>query len=232
MPSISRIVKAHGLEKRVEKKWWKVSEFAQKIGIPSSAPTRLYRQFISSFPITKIGRFSLNFSQVQGESLVALTIRTINKRRYVGVKDRKFKIPPIPVPCQPFKARFILASTIEPQIKHPFKKEKGVCVITSLIGPGEKYGENMRMVDSLKQEVGGPWQNYLVRQLVEHSKAQGLGAVALLRPEHNHFLSNEYLAKAGVSSGEAEQMRSAFYAAARKNKMKKVKGSKYFWIYF
>lgn len=235
MARIFKAVRAAWLAGRTKFRQKKaVARAFKKFGIVSQAPFSSYRRFMASFPDIKLGGYKASFSHASGESLVMLALARWVKRKTINVLGIRVPSSKVRAPSNVFKMRFVLTSQIEPELRHPISPEKpaSVCVVTGIQGPGKKFVARKKLVEELNAELGEPWQNFLLREMVSHSRKQGLEALALLRPEYNPGLTDSYLAKHGVSPKEAKQMRSQFYAAARKNKLKKVKGSKYFWILF
>ncbi|MFA5125618.1 MAG: hypothetical protein WC462_01270 [archaeon] len=227
--------KAVFLGARTSLRWNKVSELLQtKFDIPSQAPASSYRKFMSTFPETRVDKYRVNFSHAASESLVMLAFSGWLPRKLIRVFGKKIPLPGLKSPVNVFKVRFVLTSSIEPHMNHPFRRDlpAPVCAVTSIQGPGKKYVNPEKLVADLNEQLHEPWQNYLLGEIVAHAKSQGLDAVSLLRPEYNPNLSNTYLESRGLTSVEIQKMRSQFYAAAKANNLHKIKGSKYFWVFF
>lgn len=154
---------------------------------------------------------------------------------------RKWKLPTkiankkILLPSNPFRMKFALTSSIEPELPLPIDRTQAasVCVIMGWQGPSDsKYDNTREMVASLNTELKEQWPNRLLRKMVRYSKSQGMQAIALLRPEYNPTLTEENMAVHGDDPKVLSKIKSQFYAVARKTGFKKVEGSRYFWIFF
>ncbi len=213
--------------------------------IPSQVSSREYRKFVLGFKPVKCGSFTLDFTRGSPDGAMVLAFTKTAKRSIAVGNESKLKKSPLlfklakkvklNVKSRLFKIKFILTRTIEPELKLPINRtsEAGICAITNVIGPStRKYGTVREFVEELNNTLGGDWQNYLLSKVITHSKSQGCSAVALLRPEFNPDLTKEHLIQYGAKPEDVESIRSQYYAAARKTGFKKIKGSKYFWIFF
>lgn len=172
-------------------------------------------------------------SSAEANIMLALTkwVRR-NIGRAMNIEWIKAKLP---IPSNPFRMKFALTSTIEPDIKLPIDRDRPatVCAVMGWQGPSpRKYPLHEEYAKQANEAIGEPWQNFMLKEIVDHARAQGIQAVALLRPEHNKSLTEEHFVKIGLDPKTLPSIRSQFYAAARKVGLKKVRGSKYFWIFF
>ena len=87
-------------------------------------------------------------------------------------------------------------------------------------------------MNELDQELGQKAADFMLEKIIEHAKNQGMQAVALLRPEHNPDLSMTHWQEQGLSTELLASVRSQFYAGTRRMGFKKIKGSKYLWLFF
>jgi len=141
----------------------------------------------------------------------------------------------LPLPSNPFRCKFLLTSVIEPELAHPIDANHpaAVSVITTLQGPKlGKYAFPLDIVEEVNNLLGIHWQNYIVAELITHAQSQEQQGVALLRPEYNPAIHPEKLERLGLNPEEIASIHSQYYATARKNKMKKMKGSRYHWRFF
>lgn len=137
-----------------------------------------------------------------------------------------------------FDARFLIDVTTgfsprnrEEQLQRTFPKGRkagDTCFVRAL--NSSKPGVAKTLAEKAKEvraTLGEPWQNFLLRELINHSKKMGLRGVALLRPEYNRSIIKE-----DINTSEKQMALGAYYAAARKLGFKKIEGSEYMWLIF
>ena len=232
---------------------WKKGKSAHRpIGIYSQVNPKEYHSFFLGFSPKQIGDLKVHFSSGSVDGSGILTIsknesRPLNTILFKPSREKRLKegtglfkensilsnlVRHIKIKGRNrlFKGKFTLTQEIETHLPLPFDRKKVVCAVTNLIGPTErKYFNSKELAEKTKSELGMPWQNYLLAELIDHAKSQGCGAVAFLRPEFNVDLSKEHLQKAGVSPKEMESIWSQYYASARKTGFRKIEGSKFMW---
>lgn len=247
--ALGKMPRASLLGRRTKRLWPRVeTDYRTAYSIPSIASPKTYRKFIANFKPKKVGEFKTHLRKASHEAhlMIALTglagknIGSILKKEKI-IFGKKFKVPQnisetkIKVPSNLFRMKFALTSTIEPGVPHPIdrKSPAAVCAVMGWQGPSQKkYAGHLEHVKHAKKVLGEPWQNFLLKEIIRHAKSEGMQAVALLRPDYNPNLTKEHFVKENADTRNLPGIRSQFFAAARKAGMKKVKGSKYFWIFF
>lgn len=246
---LARLPKAALLARRTRVRWPKSAEmYRMYFDIHSIAPPQTYRKFITEFCPKKVGKYKLKMQKSGAEAQIMLSMMGKGRKKVqkmlgdeAKILGMKLKLPKrlaeyeVRVQTNLFKVKFALTTAIEPNLPHPLdrKRPAAVCAVIGLQGPSsKKYSKPLEYSKEATKVLKEPWQNFLLKEIVEHARVQGMQAVALLRPEHNPYLTKKHFVEEGVDPKTIPSIKSQFFAAARKAGLKKVKGSKYFWVFF
>lgn len=233
-------LKSISLAFKTRKSFRRVLENYNGFGLTSQLGISQYYNFIRNFQTKRIGNFKLELTKGSADGSLILSIKKSILRKISSIHPKFRNVSflkklRIKKSNKLFKLKFILSKDLERNVKLPVDvtKGNGCCIVTNIIGPSkEKYSDSKAVVSEFSKEINDKWQNYLLGEIINYSRSQSCNSVALLRPEKNPDLSFERLKSKGYSESEIKSIHSQYYAAARKLKLKKVKGSDYFWLVF
>lgn len=187
-------------------------------------------RFVKKYWPKKIGKLAIVMKEATFEAKSALSL--MEQTPYGGFKPL-------------FDARFLVDEAVgrhtrvitdyltvrEAQLQRAFpnrKKTGDVCFVRALNSSKPGIAKTLaEKAQEVRVTLGEPWQNLLLRELIEHSKKMGLSGVALLRPEYNRSII-----KGDVNTPEKQRALGAYYAAARKLGFRKIAESEYMWLVF
>lgn len=245
MPKKIGFLRRELLSRRTKRIWSRMKERHTTFNITGQVSAGEYNKFIKGLNEKTFGPFKLTFRKGSITGGIVLSFEGITKRGLDSIEQiffgkgkplnrigRNIKIKTV---SRLFKIDFTLTRNIEQGVNFPIDitKGAGVCAITNLHGPSKrKYEGTQRLVQEANSALGKRWQIFLLEEMISQARANGCSSIALLRPEFNVDLTTEHLVKKGVLREDVDSIRSQYYSAARKTGFKKVKGSKYFWIFF
>ena len=88
---------------------------------------------------------------------------------------------------------------------------------------------SQKTAQQLNAYLEKPWPVYLMQAFIQHAKACGFKAIALLRPEFNPFIHAYLLGISQPNKTEFQAAERLYYSTARKCGFAKPKNSRHLW---